>query len=221
MTYAVAIPAYNAASTIAETLESVLAQSVPPTDVVLVDDGSTDETCEIVARFPKVRLIRQANAGCGAATTAAINATTAPLVAAVDADDIWLPHKIERQLARLAQSGSDAVVFCKMRQFHHDDAGKNSVREQDGWNRSTMLLHRATFTRVGPIIDPPGDCGDMVDWIARARHLGIQTDMIPEVLALRRIIPGSMTYNLSDDQRRGYLSVARETLLRRRKANQQ
>jgi glycosyltransferase involved in cell wall biosynthesis len=222
MTYSVAIPAYNAARTIQETVSSVLNQTVPPCEIVVVDDGSSDATAEIVNQFGGcVRIIQQANTGCGAATNAAIAATNAMLVAAVDADDVWLPHKMERQLARLAQLGADAVVFSKMRQFRHDDPDRGSGDEPDAWSRSTMLLHRATFNRVGPIIDPPGNCGEMVDWIARARHLGLQTDMMPEVLALRRIIPGSMTFNLGDDQRRAYLSVARAALLRRRKASQQ
>ncbi|MEJ6479489.1 MAG: glycosyltransferase family A protein, partial [Octadecabacter sp.] len=203
MTYAVAIPAYNAARTIKETLESVQNQTVAPAEIIVVDDGSSDETAEIVSQFGGcVRLIQQANTGCGAATNAAIAAISAKLVAAVDADDIWLPHKMEWQLARLAQLGSDAVVFSKMRQFLHDIPDRSSGNERDAWSRSTMLLHRATFNCVGPIIDPPGSCGDMADWIARARHLGLHTYILPDVLALRRIIPGRMTFNINDDQRR-------------------
>lgn len=218
MTYAVAIPAYNASKTIKETLASVLSQTVPPSEIIVVDDGSSDDTTQIAEQFDtSIRVIRQANAGCGAATTAAINATTAKLVATVDADDIWLPQKMEHQLARLKQAKEETLLFTKMRRFVHENPDRNGGPEQEGWCRSTIFMNRASFDRVGPIIDPPGNCGDMVDWISRARHLGIKTEMMPEVLALRRIISTSMTYSLNNDQRRAYLSVAREALMRRKK----
>jgi glycosyltransferase involved in cell wall biosynthesis len=217
--YAVAIPAYNAARTIAETLASVLDQTVPPSDVVVVDDGSNDNTADIVAQTGGcVRLIRQDNAGCGAATNAAVNATTAPLVAMIDADDIWVADKMERQLARLQQVGARTLLFTKSRQFKHGEADRSTGIERDNIGRSTLLMHRAAFDEIGPIIDPPGGCGDMVDWVGRARDLDYSVEVMPDVLMLRRIISGSMTFGMNEDMARGYLSVARAAILRRRQA---
>lgn len=217
MSYCVAIPAFNAARTIKETLDSVLNQSVAPSEIVVVDDGSSDDTPDIVAQYgADVRLIRQQNAGCGAATTAAIMATSAPVVAMVDADDVWLPEKMERQLARLDQLGARSLVFARIQQFPHGNSDRTAGKVRDGLMRSTMVMARSAFDAVGPIIDPPGGCGDMVDWIGRARGLGFAVDVLPEVLAQRRIIAGSMTYAMTAEQNRGYLAVARAAILRRR-----
>jgi hypothetical protein len=77
-----------------------------------------------------------------------------------------------------------------------------------------------TARRVGPVIDPPGDRGDMVDWIARARHLELRLDMLPDVLALRRIRPGSMSYERDAERDKGYARVAWLALQRRRAAKE-
>lgn len=96
----VVIPAYNAAATIGEALASVFAQTFDDYEVVVVDDGSTDETAAVVrALGGRVTLVRQENGGPGAARNAGIRASRGHLVAFLDADDRWLPHKLEAQVA--------------------------------------------------------------------------------------------------------------------------
>jgi glycosyltransferase involved in cell wall biosynthesis len=221
MTYAVAIPAYNSERTIADTLESVVAQTVVPSEIVVVDDGSTDATADIVRSFDAdIRVITQVNTGCGGATTHAISATTAPIIAAIDADDIWLPRKMEQQLARLETLAERSISFTRSRQFQHGDPDREHGKERDALIRSTMVLRRTAFEEIGHIIDPPLGAGDMVDWLGRARSAGYALDVLPEVLMLRRIIPGSMTHSADNTSHRGYLSVARAAILRRRQAEQ-
>ncbi|TIU46974.1 MAG: glycosyltransferase family 2 protein, partial [Mesorhizobium sp.] len=100
--YGVVIPAFNASGTIAETLRSVAAQTVRPELVVIVDDGSTDDLAAAIGGTDlPLQLLRQANAGPGSATTRGIAALTTPFIATLDADDLWLPTKIEDQLAYL------------------------------------------------------------------------------------------------------------------------
>lgn len=94
----VVIPCYNAVRYIGATLRSVLAQQVPQLDVVVVDDGSSDGAPELVARdFPQVRLIRQPNQGVAVARNTGIAAARSDWIAFVDADDIWLPGKLQAQ----------------------------------------------------------------------------------------------------------------------------
>ena len=103
--YAVVIPAYRAAGTLAHALDSVMAQTLPPRQVVVVDDGSPDgeDLARIVAGYRgKVVLVRQANAGPAAARNAGVRATSAAWVAFLDADDSWLPHKMRAQMALAA-----------------------------------------------------------------------------------------------------------------------
>lgn len=214
--YGVVIPAFNAAATIVETLRSVLEQTVAAEDILVVDDGSTDDTGELVlAVGGRVRLLRQENAGPGKATTAGIMALSTPLVATLDSDDLWLPHKIERQLAHLDRSPQISAVFGHIRNFRDNRPDELTSAAVPGWSRSTMLFRREMLQAIGPILDPPGMRGEMIDWIARAREAGFRLDMIDEVLALRRIRPGSLSYGRDPARDRGYLEVARLALKRR------
>jgi glycosyltransferase involved in cell wall biosynthesis len=101
--------AYNAAPYIAETIESVLAQTYSDFDYVVVDDGSTDGTADIIARYaPRVTSIRQQNAGAGAARNRGVETADGEYVAIVDADDVWAPEKLERQVTAMDQRDPDA-----------------------------------------------------------------------------------------------------------------
>jgi hypothetical protein len=110
------IPAYNAEATLDETLRSVRAQTHRALEILIVDDGSRDRTLEIAqaheAADSRVRLVRQANGGVAAARNRGIAEARSALVAPVDADDLWAPTKIERQLAALRRGGpSVALVY--------------------------------------------------------------------------------------------------------------
>jgi hypothetical protein len=100
----VVIPTYNRAELVRETVASVLQQSHPPSEVIIVDDGSTDGTAAVCAAFVEpVRYIRQENAGVSAARNRGIREARGDWIAFVDADDVWVPQKLEVQLAALHQ----------------------------------------------------------------------------------------------------------------------
>lgn len=111
------LPVRDGESSIAETLASAAAQTYGNTEIVVVDDGSRDGTRAIVeawaARDPRVRLIAQANSGVAAARNRAIQAARGDLIAPLDADDLWDPTKIERQVERLLEAGdATGMVYC-------------------------------------------------------------------------------------------------------------
>lgn len=103
----VVVPAFNAERTLERTLRSVVEQSVAVAEIVVVDDGSTDSTAEVARRFARtddrVKLVSQSNGGAPAARNAGIDAAVGEFIAFVDADDVWLPHKLERQLEVFAR----------------------------------------------------------------------------------------------------------------------
>jgi glycosyltransferase involved in cell wall biosynthesis len=214
--YSVVIPAFNAAATIAETLRSVVAQSVKPEAIIIVDDGSTDDTVAVInAMNLPLRVLRQENEGPGSATTRGFAALSTPLIATLDADDLWLPNKIEEQFAHFRRSPGTSGVFTHMRSFRDDQPDAAEVVAVPGWSRSTMMIRREVADAVGPIVDPPGGRGEMIDWIARAREAGFILDMLGEALALRRIRPGSLSHGRDAQRDRGYLEVARLAMQRR------
>jgi Glycosyl transferase family 2 len=113
----VVIAAYNAAEFIEDTCRSVMRQTYRALEIIVVDDGSTDRTSAVVealaATDPRIRLIRQQNLGVAAARNRAIAAASGEFVAPLDADDLWDPTKIARQVERLQQAGPDAgLVYC-------------------------------------------------------------------------------------------------------------
>jgi glycosyltransferase involved in cell wall biosynthesis len=91
------VPAYNASGFISRAIRSALDQTVPPDQVIVVDDGSADDTADVAGSFP-VQVIRQKNGGPAAARNAAIRAASSEWIAFLDADDAWHPDKIERQI---------------------------------------------------------------------------------------------------------------------------
>jgi glycosyltransferase involved in cell wall biosynthesis len=127
----VVIPTYNCAQTLAAAIDSALAQSFNGIEVIVVDDGSTDNTADVLARYvQRIRVIRQANCGLPAARNAGIRVAQAPLIALLDADDLWLPEKLSRQVARFI----DLEVGIVYSDF--------SVRYADGRVQSSYLANR-------------------------------------------------------------------------------
>ncbi len=115
------IPAFNAADSIGETIESAVGQTWPCTEIIVVDDGSTDGTAAIARRFPGVRVIFQPNQGAPAARNKAFSLSRGDYIQWLDADDILAPQKIARQMAvltncgkRTVASGPDGVFFYRI-----------------------------------------------------------------------------------------------------------
>lgn len=121
----VVIPVHDNARTIASTLASVAAQTVPDLEVVVVDDGSRDDSVEVVrATHPEVTVIRQPNRGTSLARNAGIVASRGRWVAALDADDLWLPNRLERLMAYLERHPDCRAVATTVLTFVADeDAG--------------------------------------------------------------------------------------------------
>jgi len=147
---AVVIAAYNHARFLPDALGSVLAQTIAPAEIVLIDDGSTDDTEEVAARFaPRVRYVRQSNAGARAARNAGLDATTTPWVAFLDADDWWEPDALELLLAAFDDAtGITVPVYLPV-----DAEGR---RIGDVWNKPTPGLFMTTEGLLTREADVPG-----------------------------------------------------------------
>jgi glycosyltransferase involved in cell wall biosynthesis len=207
------IPAYNAQAYVAQAIESVLAQTYAPVEIVVVDDGSDDGTERVVRGFgPRVRLYRQAHGGPGAARNLGVAKSTGPLLAFLDADDLWMPDKLERQVEALQQSSECGMVFGMVQQFQQ---GGGTEPPQPGHFAGTLLVRREAFNKVGPFAEDL-HVAEFIDWYARATDLGLTWRLLDQVV-LRRRIHGE---NLGVRERSAssdYLHVLKDALDRRRR----
>lgn len=187
MNVAVIVPAWNAADTISETLRSILAQRKAPSEIVVVDDGSRDATADIVGAFiaagAPLRLIRQANAGPSAARNRAIAETRAPLVAPIDADDLWHPDYLARTCAALAALPQAGFAFAR---HHLIDASGAVLRPAIAFpesaasfggmllvnavgNGSAAVFRRDALEQAGGYAPPSADWAGAEDYLLQLR----------------------------------------------------
>lgn len=113
----VVMAAYNREDCIGASLESALAQTAKPAQILVVDDGSSDATAAVAQSYP-VTVLRQQNAGVSAARNAAIRAATQPWIAFHDSDDLWLPDKLALQWEALKRCPDAGIAFCDFSQFN-------------------------------------------------------------------------------------------------------
>jgi len=214
------IPVYNGERFLAETLRSVLAQRHPPVEVIVVDDGSTDASADLAEAFGgPVRVIRRRNRGAAAARHVGIAAARGELIAMVDADDLWHPDKLARQVERFAQRPELDVSLVVAENFWEEGLAAEEARYR-AHNRvrathsfTSILARRSTFLEVP--IDVAMTRTDCVEWFIRAAEAGVRIDVISDVLVYRRMHAASLSHAHPTDQ---YLHLIKATLDRRRAA---
>ncbi len=191
----VLIPAFNAERYLAEAIESALAQTWAPVELIVVDDGSSDATAEVARGFgDRVRYERQRNAGIGAARNRCLDLARGDQLAFLDADDVWERDKLARQLAALG-SGSERpeLVFGHVRQFVSPELPPEERARlvcppdpQPGYLPGAMLASGPAVERVGRFRTDL-HVGEFVDWMARARDLGLRELMLDATVLRRRL----------------------------------
>lgn len=200
------IAVYNGRKYLADAIESLLAQSRPVNEIVVVDDGSTDDSAEVAAKFgPPVRCIRQQNAGQSAARNHGVREARGELLSFLDSDDLVHPRKIERQLERFAESPQLALIDAYAQNFWSPDVPADQ-RQLAGWQSmthsdkpwpefiATWLFRRDVWDRVGKF-DESRRFAEDSDWHDRVRFSGMPMETIRAVLARRRLHHSNLTRN--------------------------
>jgi glycosyltransferase involved in cell wall biosynthesis len=208
----VVIPVYNGECFIAEAIASVIAQDYRPLELIVVDDGSIDRTREIVKDISQATLLEQPHQGAGAARNAGVRASKGEFVAFLDADDVWNPGKLFRQIeAFVAEPGLEAI-FGHVVEFHEGETDADSAPLPSPIP-GTMLIKRAAFERIGWFSDEPTAL-EGVDWYLRASEKSLRSRMLPDVLYRRRIHGRNRSIVNRDHD--GYLRAIKASLDRRR-----
>jgi glycosyltransferase involved in cell wall biosynthesis len=189
---AVIVPVFNGARFLLESLDSAIAQDYRPLEIIVVDDGSIDDSAAIAATR-EVLIIRQERRGVAAARNVGIAASTAPIITMLDQDDLWMPGKVRKQVEYLL-AHPDRVSLCLQEFFVEPTLSEVPpwVRPElltepsPGWMPTCLAFTRETFEKVGAF-DPQYAQGSDTDWIARAKAMGIAFDMIDEPLVRHRV----------------------------------
>ena len=182
------IPAYNCERYLAEAIESVLAQNHRPLEIIVIDDGSTDDTAKIANRFARaIQYCYQANGGIGSARNHGLELAHSDFIAFLDADDLWVEGKLELQMRALNDNRELEAVFGLVQQFEDGSGGATNVGvPMAGQLASSMLIRRESFDRVGAFRTDI-KLGEFVDWYMRANEKGLRSQMLAEVVLRRRI----------------------------------
>lgn len=211
----VVMPAYNAQCFVGEAIDSVLAQKHANLEIVVVDDGSTDGTADIVRSYgDRVVYVRQENAGPARARNAAIARSRGEMIAIIDSDDLWVPGKLAKQVDFLLNNPEVGLVFGDMECFNESGTVLRSAFEKlkfipgdrpgivaNAFARllryntipGNVLMRRTCYERVGGYDEELRRCEDWDLWIRIARLYPI--GCIPEVLLRKRIHGGNLTGN--------------------------
>ncbi len=203
------VPVYNGARFLAEALDSILAQTLSPTQIIVVDDGSTDATAGVAKAYaPRVTYLWQANSGPASARNRGIGVATGHFVAFLDADDLWHADKLERQIRALESNPAAGICITYLQNFWAEElAGeRDRMREHDyakpmpGYVCQCLLARRSVFEAVGRF-DEAKRFGEDHDWFLRADRAGIVKETVTELLVYRRIHGQNMTRNFDEAPR--------------------
>ena len=205
MTVGVIMPAYNAATSIRRALDSLRSQALQPAEIVVVDDGSVDETAAIAAAFgPPVRVLHRDRGGPAAARNSGVNACTAEAIAFLDADDSLPPESLAARADFLEQNPSVQAVFGQV---------VFGGRAVPAWLPGGLLVRRSAMVRLGPF-DESLRAGEFIDWLDRARRAGLSEALLPIVVLVRDTAGGGR--HATRDRAQDFARMARNLLARRR-----
>lgn len=219
----VIVPVYNGEKYLREALDSVLNQSMRPFEVLVIDDGSTDATADIVRQYgERICYISRSNGGAAAARNDGIKNAACNYIAFLDADDYWDKQKLALQLREIKKPGAANMIFAMSAQFYSPETGEDFRKQYQcpshptsGVNPGTLLMKREDFLKVG-LFSTEYKTGEFIEWYQRAQEAGMTATFLPEVLMYRRIHSqnhGIVQKQQTDD----YARIVKDMLLRRRR----
>jgi glycosyltransferase involved in cell wall biosynthesis len=219
------VPVYNCERYVGEALESILKQSYRTIEIIVADDGSTDETARVIGQYGKqVRYLRQTNAGPAAARNLGLNAARGEFVAFLDADDLWHPEKLARQIARFQTRSQLDLCVTHVRNFWIPELKQEAEQFRQhriaqplpGYVLQAVMARRRLFDSVG-YFNTALRVADSTEWFLRAAEYGAVTELLTEVLVYRRIHQSNLTRRLASASRSEYIHLLKHTLDSRRR----
>jgi glycosyltransferase involved in cell wall biosynthesis len=221
MRVSVIIPVFNGADRLAEAVASARAQLRSGDEIIIVDDGSTDDTAGVIASFgAAVVSFRQDNAGPAAARNHGLRKAIGNVIAFLDHDDLWAPHRQTAMLEALHADETADVVVGKVKTVIDADAPQPLADDprfatiHQLWLLQTLLIRRVVFDRIGGFDERLRHASD-TDWMMRTRDAGIRILEIDELVTIYRLHSANMSRNVAAS--RDFLLQAFKAALDRRR----
>ena len=187
------IAVFNGEKFLCEAVESILAQTYTNYEIILIDDGSTDNTKKIAQSFPEVKYFFQENRGVAAARNYGISKSKGGYLAFLDADDLWMPDKLELQIKAFQDDPTLDIVSGHVTQFVDPSKGKIDDRKfhftglpQAGYVITACLIKQNTFKKTGLFHENIRN-GETISWFASMLQKNIRFELLPDVIMRRRI----------------------------------
>lgn len=210
----------NAMPYLPEAIAAILAQSISPVEILVVDGNSTDGTREIVATCPQLLLLDQQGQGLAAARNTGLAAARGDYIAFLDADDLWPADSLALRLDHLARRPTSLGVIGQVERFLQPGtplpqayAGGWLDRPAAGYTPGALLAHRRLFEQVG-CFDESLAVGCDSEWFTRLLDGGAHFDVLPEVVLRKRIHDANLS-GAVERYRRELLTITRRSLQRR------
>lgn len=189
----VLIPCYNAGRYLAEALDSVLAQTYRDFEIIVVDDGSTDDSAAVAARYPQVRYFHHIHSGISVTRNLCLSKAEGEFVVFLDADDLWVPEKLAKQVAYLDSHPDCPLVFTLAENFYDGDPVVMNPRQEQLLHANmdhylaSCCIRRELFEKYGGFREDYSH-GEDTHWVTKLWAAGVNMKhCIPEPLYLRRI----------------------------------
>jgi glycosyltransferase involved in cell wall biosynthesis len=219
------VPVFNGERYLREAIDSIRQQTYQPTEIIVVDDGSTDNTPAVIESVGDgVRSLRKDNGGPAAARNSGLRVATGELIAFLDADDRWHPEKLARQVARFA--ARPELDYCvtyainfwipELRDEETRFREHRIARPAPAYLTSALLARRPAFEAIGDF-DETMRFGDSAQWFLRAAAGGLVSEVLPEVLYYRRLHHSNRSRRLNAASRDEFLQLIKRQLERRRR----
>lgn len=204
----IVVTTYNRAQYLGEALESALNQTYPNTEIIVIDDGSTDPTRELMTKYPSsIHYHYQDNAGMAAAKNQGLALARGEFITFLDSDDLMMSHKLALQYETLELNPDIKLVYCHSQNFVSPELSHEEVRgmlcplePMPAPVSAALLCRRETYLTVGELRTDL-DLSVELDWQLRARSLNMRIEILPDVLYKRRIHAGNTSFSVRDHQR--------------------
>lgn len=218
----VIIPNYNHALYIAEAIDSVFAQTYSPIEVIVIDNGSTDDSERVLSCYRDSIIYHKQNDNLGAssARNLGVEIASGEYLAFLDADDLWRADKLLLQYQQISQPSGPDMVFSEMQSFYSQElepalkyrlfCPPNPIQ---AYTATTLLIRKSSFLKVG-FFNTNINTGEFIDWYINAKNANLTVEVVPHTLAFRRIHGGHIGKNIHHQD---YCQILKNKILLQRK----